>query len=199
MPCSAQKASKGEMVIAIDEPFVMNGGDPHTAQGTAVVNLGYQLYDGLVRRNPDGRYVPALAKSWEVAKDGMSIKFTLNERAKFHNGEPVTAKDVKFSFERAMRPELKYLRGASLDRNIDRIEVMDDHHLTFYFKSPFPGFFEWAGHSTESFPRPMLKKWAMRSLRNIRSGQVLSGGSIISRMSLLRLKPFRTITGRSHQ
>jgi len=43
----------------------------------------------------------------------------------------VTANDVKFSLERAMRPELKYLRGGELRRNIDRIEVADDHHLQF--------------------------------------------------------------------
>jgi peptide/nickel transport system substrate-binding protein len=158
MPCLAQKAPKGEIVIAIDEPFVMNGGDPHTAQGTAVVNLGYQLYDGLVRRNTDGHYIPALAKSWEVAKDGMSIKFVLNERAKFHHGEPVTAKDVKFSFERAMRPELKYARASELVRNIDRIEIVDDYHINFYFKSPFLGFFEWAGHIHGIVPKAYVEK-----------------------------------------
>ena len=71
------------------------------------------IHESLVADNPDGSTIPALAKSWEVAKDGMSIKFTLNERAKFHNGEPVTAKDVKFSYERAMRPEMKHFRVAS--------------------------------------------------------------------------------------
>ena len=111
MPCLAQRTPKGEAVIATDEPFLMTGGDPHTVPGAGCLPISYSLYDGLVRRNPDGRVVPALAKSWEVSKDGLSIKFTLNERAKFHNGEPVTANDVKFSIERAMRPELKFTRG----------------------------------------------------------------------------------------
>ena len=144
IPCSAQKAPKGEAVIVFAETFAMNGGDCHTAMGAGAINIGNLIHEGLVRKDPDGRMVPALAKSWEVGKDGLSIKFTLNERAKFHNGEPVTAKDVKFSIERAMRPELKYVRGGELRRNIDRIEVMDDHHLTVYFKSPFPAFFEYS-------------------------------------------------------
>jgi peptide/nickel transport system substrate-binding protein len=158
VPCLAQKAPKGEVVIAIDEPFVMTGGDPHTAQGGGFINLCYAIYDGLVRRNADGHYAPALAKSWEVAKDGMNIKFKLNERARFHNGAPVTAEDVKFSYERAMRPELKYSRASELRANIDRIEVIDDHHIVFYFKSPFLSFFEWAGHLHGIIPKAYAEK-----------------------------------------
>jgi peptide/nickel transport system substrate-binding protein len=158
VPCLAQKAPKGEAVIATDEPFVMTGGDPHTVQGAGSLPISYSLYDGLIRKNPDGRVVPALAKSWEVSKDGMSIKFSLDERAKFHHGEPVTAQDVKFSIERAMKPELKYHRAAELKRNIDRIEVTDDHHLTIYFKSPFMGFFEWVGPLHGIVPKAYVEK-----------------------------------------
>jgi peptide/nickel transport system substrate-binding protein len=155
---AAQKAPKGEVVIAVPEAFMMTGGDMHTSTGAPMFNFGHALYDTLVRRNPDGRLGAALAKSWDVAKDGMSIKFTLNERAKFHNGEPVTAKDVKFSYERAMRPELKFFRPGELRRNIDRIEVIDDRHLVFHFKVPFPGFLEAAAYFVAIVPQAYIEK-----------------------------------------
>jgi peptide/nickel transport system substrate-binding protein len=158
MPCSAQKAPKGEANIVTDESFMMTGGDCHTGGSSGFLTIVYALHEGLIRRNTDGNVVPALAKSWEMAKNGMSIKFTLNERAKFHNGEPVTANDVKFSYERGMRPELKYVRGGELKRYIDRIQVTDDHHLTFYFKAPFPGFFEWLGNMHGIVPKAYVEK-----------------------------------------
>jgi peptide/nickel transport system substrate-binding protein len=158
MPCLAQRAPKGKAVIVHAEPVVMTGGDCHTAQGLGSLNVAPLIHEGLVRKDPDGRMIPALAKSWEFGKDGLSIKFTLNERAKFHNGEPVTAKDVKFSIERAMRPELKYRGAGGLIRSIDRIEVMDDHHLTVYFKLPLPAFLEWGTQHLGIVPKAYVEK-----------------------------------------
>ena len=89
----------------------MTGGDPHTAMGAGAIAICNLIHEGLVRKTQEGKLGPALAKSWEVSKDGLSIKFVLDERAKFHNGAPVTAEDVKFSIERAMKPELKYTGG----------------------------------------------------------------------------------------
>jgi peptide/nickel transport system substrate-binding protein len=157
-PCSAQKAPKGKATVVFAENLVMNGGDCHTAKGSGAMNIAFLIHEGLVGRDHDGRLVPALAKSWEVSKDGLRIKFTLNERAKFHNGEPVTAKDVKFSIERAMRPELKYRGGPGLMRSIDRIEVMDDHHLTVYFKSPCPAFFDFSTQHLGIVPKAYVEK-----------------------------------------
>jgi peptide/nickel transport system substrate-binding protein len=156
IPCSA--ALKGKAVIVTSEHFSMTGGDCHTAVGAGGIHIGNLIHEGLVRKDHDGRFAPALARSWEMSKDGLSIKFTLNESAKFHNGEPVTAKDVKFSVERAMRPELKYTRGGELRRNIDRVEVMDDHHLTIYFKSPYPAFFEWSSQHLGIMPKAYVEK-----------------------------------------
>ena len=145
MPCSAQKAPKGKIVVATTDGFAMTGGDYHTSVMGPALTTSYLIHDGLFRVSPDGEIVPALAKSWKIAKDGLSISLTLNERAKFHNGAPVTAGDVKFSYERAMRPEMKYQKAGQQVRFFDRIEVKDDHHLTIYFKSPFPGIFDCPG------------------------------------------------------
>ena len=60
----------------------------------------YALHDALVKPMPGQPFAPSLAKSWSASDDGLVYEFVLREGVKFHNGEPVTAEDVKFSFER---------------------------------------------------------------------------------------------------
>ncbi len=69
----------------------------------SIVNL---LYDGLVRYGDGTDIHPALASGWSISKDGKKFTFYLNPELKFHNGEPVTAHDVKASFERVLNPEI---------------------------------------------------------------------------------------------
>ena len=67
----------------------------------------YALHDAMVKPMPGQLLAPSLAEAWSASEDGLTYDFTLREGARFHNGEPVTADDVKFSFER--------YRGASHD------------------------------------------------------------------------------------
>src|SRR5207249_9307874 len=60
----------------------------------------YALHDALVKPMPGGDNTPSLAESWTMSKDGLTYEFVLRKGVKFHNGDPVTAEDVKFSFER---------------------------------------------------------------------------------------------------
>ncbi|PYM99976.1 MAG: hypothetical protein DME07_18215 [Candidatus Rokuibacteriota bacterium] len=60
----------------------------------------YALHDALVKPMPGGLYTPSLAESFTQSKDGLTYEFVLRKGARFHNGEPVTAADVKFSFDR---------------------------------------------------------------------------------------------------
>src|SRR5690242_14213250 len=59
----------------------------------------YALHDAMVKPMPGQPMAPALAESWSSSEDGRTYEFVLRKSAKFHNGEPVTAEDVKFSFE----------------------------------------------------------------------------------------------------
>ena len=100
-----------------------------TAQATAAIaeDLRDNVYEGLVRTDPTGRVVPQLAKSWDVSSDGKVFTFHL-VTAKFHNGSPFTAADVKFSYDRARDPGTV---PANPHRDywapVQSVDVVDDH------------------------------------------------------------------------
>lgn len=79
--------------------------DP-TAQATASISLLLRdnVYEGLVRLNPDLQVVPGLATSWDVSSDGRNFTFHLASGVRWHDGSDFTAQDVKFSWDRAMNP-----------------------------------------------------------------------------------------------
>ena len=78
---------------------------------------------------------PCLAESWSASEDGITYDFILRKGTTFHNGDPVTAEDVKFSFER--------YHGSSKDLLQDKvaaIEIPDPRHVRFKLKAPWPDF-----------------------------------------------------------
>jgi peptide/nickel transport system substrate-binding protein len=139
-PCLAD-TPQGKVVIVNSSPFEGKGGDPHTAYAAQASQCqNTVVFDGLTKKMADGRIYPALAKSWEFSKDFLSVKMTLDERPKFHNGEPVTAEDVKFSWERARKPELKFYAGGQIRRIVEKIEVVNDQQLVFHFTEIWAAF-----------------------------------------------------------
>src|SRR5438552_10556869 len=103
----------------------------------------YALQDAMVKPMPGKALAPSLAESWSASEDGLSYDFVLRQGTKFHNGEPVTAEDVKFSFQR--------YRGASHDLILSRvaaIETPDPQHVRFKLKEPWPDFLTFYGSAT---------------------------------------------------
>ena len=95
----------------------------------------YALHDGLVKAMPGQPFAPSLAKSWAASDDGLVYEFILRDGVKFHNGEPVTAEDVKFSYER--------YRGAAnkaLKDRVAAVEIPDAKRVLFKLKQPWPDF-----------------------------------------------------------
>jgi len=70
------------------------------------------LFDALIRRNPEGRYVPALAESWELSEDARHWRFRLRPGLRFHDGSPLDAEAMRFSIARMQRPEIGATLGA---------------------------------------------------------------------------------------
>jgi peptide/nickel transport system substrate-binding protein len=95
----------------------------------------YALHDAMVKPMPGNPHAPCLAESWSVSEDGLSYEFVLRKGARFHNGEPVTAEDVKFSYER--------YRGAAhelMKEQVAAIETPDPQHVHFKLKRSWPDF-----------------------------------------------------------
>jgi peptide/nickel transport system substrate-binding protein len=116
--------------------------DPHTMIGAGAQTINCLIFDSLLTKDEQGREIPAMAESWKVAPDWSYIDFILRRGIKFHNGDPFTAKDVKFSIERAMREDLMFVVGAELRRHIDLVEVRGDYQVRVRLKQPYPAIFD---------------------------------------------------------
>lgn len=157
-PGAANAAPKGKITIAIPTAFEITGGDPHTNTGATGTTITSLLYDGLAHKKPDGKLYPALAKSWKIAANWSNIRLFLDERATFADGTPVTAADVKFSIERAMRPELKFVFGGEVKRNVKSIEIVNDHELIVYLNNAYPAFLDRTAKILATVPKAYVEK-----------------------------------------
>src|SRR4029453_18617379 len=109
----AAAAPEGTLTIAMHFTPVTRWLDP--AEGESTITpylLLYTLHDALLKPMPGVGSGPSLAESWSMAKDMQSADFPLRANTKFHNGEPVTADDVKFSFERYRGGAAKILKDS---------------------------------------------------------------------------------------
>src|SRR5262245_1235086 len=98
-PCAA--APEGQMTWGIHISLAPTWFDPAETAGVGTPFMVlYALHDAMVKPMPGNAMAPSLAESWSVSRDGLVYEFVLRQGAKFHNGDPVTADDVKFSFER---------------------------------------------------------------------------------------------------
>src|SRR5438552_9554880 len=96
----AAAAPEGQMTWAVHFSLAPTFFDPAETPGIITPFLVlYALHDGLVKPMPGKPQAGSLAESWSVSPDGLSYEFTLRPGVKFHNGDPVTADDVKVSFE----------------------------------------------------------------------------------------------------
>ena len=122
LPVQAQP--KGSAVVAV--PALSQNTDPTATVSTADYMIHEALYDGLLNLTEKGK-VPALAESWTISADGKQIDFKLRKNVKFHNGDPFTAEDVKFTFERIIAPDSTHSYRRGFIDPMDKIEVVDPH------------------------------------------------------------------------
>jgi len=129
-------AAQSQMTWAIHITLAPTWFDPgdHTGIITPMKVL-YALHDALVKPMPGNRMAPSLAESWTVSKDGLAYEFVLRKNIVFHNGDPFTAEDVKFTFER-----YKGAGSKTFKEKIAGVDVVDPHRVRFRLKAPWPDF-----------------------------------------------------------
>jgi peptide/nickel transport system substrate-binding protein len=111
------------------------GLDPHGAAGSGQNIILPYLYDTLVYRGADNQFYPYLAESWEIAPDGLQTTFTLREGITFHDGTPLDADAVKFTFDRLKEQGQRSVL-ASMATEIESIEAVDARTVRFHFLAP---------------------------------------------------------------
>src|SRR5216117_1670591 len=137
----AAASPEGSMTWGVHITLASRWLDPAETEGiiTPFMVL-YALHDALVKPMPAGLNTPSLAESWTVSKDGLVYEFVLRKGVVFHNGDPLTAEDVKFSFER--------YRGAAsklLKEKVAAVEVVDPLRVRFRLKEAWPDFMSFYG------------------------------------------------------
>ncbi len=140
---SATAAPEGTMTWGVHITLASRWLDPAETEGiiTPFMVL-YALHDALVKPMPGNINTPSLAESWTQSKDGLTYEFVLRKGAKFHNGELVTAADVKFSFERYRGAGAKLLK-----ERVREVQIVDPGRVRFVLKDPWPDFMTFYGTS----------------------------------------------------
>jgi len=137
----AAAAPEGDVTWAVHISLAPTWFDP--AETPSVITpfmMLYALHDAVVKPMPGNPLAPSLAESWTVSKDGLVYEFVLRKGPRFHNGDPVTAEDVKFSLER-------YRGGgaATLKARVAGVDVVDPQRVRVRLKQPWPDFMTFYG------------------------------------------------------
>ncbi len=136
LTCAPAHAADGQLTWALHFSPAPTLFEPAETAGIITpFALLYALHDALVKPMPGKIMTPSLAESWTQSPDGLTYEFTLRKGVKFHNGDPVTADDVKFSFERYRGVSAKILK-----EKVAAIETPDPLHVRFRLKQPWPDF-----------------------------------------------------------
>jgi len=127
---------EGQLAVAFDASIAPTFLDPAETSGIATPFVFlYALHDALFKPLPGNAMAPCLAESWKESADGLTYEIKLREGLKFHNGDPFTAEDVKFSFQRYRGVAAKLLH----DR-VKSVDVLDPTHVRFVLQAPWPDF-----------------------------------------------------------
>ena len=98
------------------------------------------MHDAVVRAMPGERMGNSLAESWSESPDGLIYEFKLRQGLRFHNGDPCTAEDVKFTFER-----YKGAGARELKDKVKQVEIVDPLTVRFHLQEPWPDFMTFYG------------------------------------------------------
>jgi len=129
--------------------------DPSTAPPQITpFGMLYAIHDALVRPYPGHKMGPSLAESWSESEDGLTYEFKLRPDLNFHNGDPLTTEDVKFSFER-----YKGTAATALKEHVKSVEIVDPRVVRFHLNAPWPDFMTFYGTTATAAGIVVPKKY----------------------------------------
>src|SRR5262245_13092003 len=135
-PSPGAAAPEGEMVWGVHISLAPTWFDPAETSGIITPFMVIAaLHDAVLKAMPGNPRAPSLAESWSMSPDGLTYDFVLRKGAKFHNGDPVTAEDVKFSLERYRGASAKALRAS-----VAEVETPDPSRVRIRLTRPWPDF-----------------------------------------------------------
>src|SRR5437660_7486181 len=131
----AQTTQKRDLVVA-------QGGDiaaldPHLSTSSNDIRISFNIFDNLTSRRPDGKLAPGLAVAWK-RQGQRAWAFKLRSGVKWHNGDPFTSADVKFSIDRSLDTNLKGNRVNIVLTTVERVETPDPGAVAVHTKKPDP-------------------------------------------------------------
>ncbi len=145
-PGPARAAPEGQLTWGVHITLAPTWFDPAESPGMITPYMVfYALHDALVKAMPGNSMAPSLAASWSVSPDGLVYEFVLRKGVRFHNGDPVTAEDVKFSFER-----YRGAAGKTLHEMVAAVETPDPARVRIRLKRPWPDFMTFYSSATSA-------------------------------------------------
>jgi peptide/nickel transport system substrate-binding protein len=148
-------APAGQMTWAVHFTLAPRWLDPGESEGSITPFLTlYAVHDAMLKPMPSGPSANSLAESWTMSPTGLVYDFTLRANARFHNGERVTAEDVKFSFER-----YRWANAATFKERVQEVRVLDARRIQFHLKEPWPDFITFYGTTASTAGWVVPKKY----------------------------------------
>jgi len=136
LPGSARAQTTQKRELAVAQGGDISKFDPHYSTSSNDIRISFNLFDNLTSRHPDGKIYPGLATEWKMQEQTTWV-FKLRPGVKWHNGDPFSSADAKFSIERTYDPNVKTMVATALT-TIDRIEAPDAVTLIIHTKKPDP-------------------------------------------------------------
>jgi len=138
---STADAVEGELRYGLHVTLAARWLDPAETEALATPFMVlYAVHDALVKPMPAGMLTPSLAESWAESNDHLTYTFVIRKNARFQNGDPVTAEDVKYSFERYKGASAKILKD-----KVKEIQTVGAGQVRFVLKEPWPDFMTFYG------------------------------------------------------
>jgi len=151
----AQILAAGELVWAWHVTIAPSWFDPGEVPAQVTpFSIIYALHDAVVRAMPGERLGNSLAESWTESPDGLVYEFKLRQGLRFHNGDPCTAEDVKFTFERYKGAGAKELKD-----KVKQVETVDPLRVRFHLREPWPDFLTFYGTTATAAGWVVPKKY----------------------------------------